>query len=360
MRHILYFIIISYCLTGVSQAADWFWRPLGENEEHNFVCKNKICDGKTYETAWRLSSYRLAINPEGSVDLSQMSDGDTLYVCGHHFRSNYDNRLLINRGNIIVSGECPGDAGSFEGSGIQIDYADNITIKSISFRGMDAGGHGIRFIGSSYLRIQDNHIQGYRSGIIAMRDTDNPSHYVRIVGNTILDVGQGIFVGNYSGRENNHWTIAYNRIENVGKGPYQFPQVDAEAIGIQGGQHYRIKHNRIRNATYGINLYACENHHVKGIHIMHNVLTQVTGGPSSWPSRGIFRTCFFPVEGHDRQRIRYNTVVNVDDAGIRWVCGNGAKRCEISDNDVALTTGIVTLGHVIVEDNMVVNWPSPH
>ena len=277
MRNILLYLIISASFTGVSQGADWFWRPLGESESHNLVCKNKICDGKTYETAWRLSSFRLEINPEGSVDLSQMSDGDTLYVCGRHFRSNYDNRLLINHSNITVSGMCPEDLGSLEGSGIHIAYSNNITIMSLDFIGLDSAGRAIQFVGSSNIRIQDNYIRGYREGIASMHNRAVLSHNVNIVRNTLLDVGQGITSNSYSGNENNSWTIAHNHIENVGKGRYQFGMVNAEAIGIQGGEHHRIQYNRIRNATFGINLFACENHTARDIHITDNVISHISG-----------------------------------------------------------------------------------
>jgi hypothetical protein len=356
MRTILLYLLVTFIsFTGISQGADWFWRPLGENEAHNLVCKNKVCDGKTYETAWRLSSFRLDINPEGSVDLSQMSDGDTLYVCGRHFRSNYDNRLLVNRSNITVSGLCPGAPGSLEGSGIHIAYSSNIRILSLDFIGLNSVGRAIQFVGSSYIHIQDSYIQGYREGIASLREKDKPSHHIDIDQNTIIDVGQGITSANYSGSENNNWTIADNRIENVGKGEFQFGTVDAEAIGIQGGQGHRIHHNHVRNATYGLNLFACESHTVRDIRITDNLFTHITGGPSSWPSRGIFRSCFREADDHDRQYIRNNTIVNVDDDGIRWVCGNDATQCEISNNDVVLTHGIFTLGGVTVNGNVVVD-----
>lgn len=76
------------------------------------------------------------------------------------------------------------------------------------------------------------------------------------------------------------------------------------------------------------------------------VLPDITGGPSSWPLRGIFRSCAIPVNGHDRQYIRNNTITHVHEEGIRWVCGNGATRCDISGNDIALTEGMVTLGRI--------------
>jgi len=91
------------------------------------------------------------------------------------------------------------------------------------------------------------------------------------------------------------------------------------------------------------------------IGLKHGKEPHISGGPSTWPSRGIVRSCFRQVDHHDHQYIQNNMIINVDDVGVRWVCGNDATQCEISNNDVALTKGISTLGSIVVKDNVVLN-----
>ena len=383
-------LLMVFSFSASALGADWFYRPMHENVGHNRQCRGEafgeICDGKTYETAWRLSNFRLGIPGNGgAVDMSQMSPGDTLYVCGTHHRFNFDNRLKVDAPRIRVSGNCPGDPGTFVGSGLGVRPGANfVKVEHLTFLGYNedglmSGGAAMGISGADYVTFYKNHIDGYKTGINVGRirsgeHKDDPAHGGTIIKNTILNTGQGIFIGNRSTLEPNNWLIAHNRIENVGKGDFgwtgrkrnipfsEFPtsfrrESDSEAIGLQGGRNYYIYGNTIRNATFGLNLWACQNHTVKNIRIFNNRFININGGSENtpttfaWPSHAIMRSCFRSVAGHDVQYITNNTIINAEGKGVRWVCGDNSRRCVVRSNMIAHTDGIQTLGSVKLKNN---------
>lgn len=96
---------------GNAYAVDWFFRPFISNS----FCQTNVCDGTSYETAWRLDDTQIGLRP-GAVDWSKLSPGDTLFVCGTHDVGFRDRALKptisgTDDDPITIDGACPNDSG---------------------------------------------------------------------------------------------------------------------------------------------------------------------------------------------------------------------------------------------------------
>ena len=85
----------------------WFFRPAEPGSQHGAAARRANHDGRTYETAWRLTK---------SIDWSAISPGDTLFVCGLHAGGALSDGALLVSGwagrqdaPLTIDGSCPHD-----------------------------------------------------------------------------------------------------------------------------------------------------------------------------------------------------------------------------------------------------------
>ena len=368
MRYVTVLVLFLLSLTSFAYGADWFYRPLGFTEagnvaQHNWICNPTrrpgiVCDGRTYDTAWRLSPARLGIeNNFGAMDVSQMSPGDRLFICGHHYRS--FNRLVQIAGvhDITITAECPGDPGVLEWGSLSVRDSSKVVIEDIVID--KSRGSGLAVINSTDVVVQNSTVNHARFGILVngrVNGVSLPSRNVILRNNTITNVHEGILMGAYSGDPHVNVFVLNNRIQNVGPPHFEdtsISRADYEAIGAQGARGLFIRGNTILNSVYAVNFWTCAGK-AENIFIEDNVINNTFGGPSSWPSRAIFRSCFRNIPGHDNQHIRRNTVVNSEHDDIRWACATDAINCLIEGNTVVNEPSIVTSGSVEVGENVIV------
>ena len=90
------------------RSTSWFFRPAEPGEsQHDKAARRAGHDGRTYETAWRLTK---------SIDWSAISPGDTLFVCGLHAGGALSDGALLVSGwaglqdaPLTIDGSCPHD-----------------------------------------------------------------------------------------------------------------------------------------------------------------------------------------------------------------------------------------------------------
>lgn len=102
MRACALLILLVLLLPPRATAANWFWRPNSATQGAE--------NGRSYGSAWRKDS---------QIAWGDMRDGDTLFVCGRHDTGYSDRSIRTGRGNITISGDCPGDPGEIISVGIR-------------------------------------------------------------------------------------------------------------------------------------------------------------------------------------------------------------------------------------------------
>lgn len=289
--------------------------------------------------------------PGDTPDFSGMVAGDTFYVCGEHndFPNNF---LTVTVSDITVSGDCVGNIGSIVGGYTVIKNADNVIVEKLALIGDKWASMGIDLQNTEGSIIRDNMISDMAGGIRALKP--DYANNITIERNTIEDSAQGLMLWAYTGQESSikkDWQIRNNVLRNIQPRPDR-QSMDYEAIGAQGAKNLTISGNVIVNARYGINVWACDTAILEGVDIHNNFLTDINGGPASWPSRGIFKSCSAS-DGHKIVTIYDNVVHNVEGAGIRWhATVTNPIPVTIMDNIVWDTGGIEFSGNVLLIDNV--------
>ena len=252
----------------------------------------------------------------------------------------------------VISGDCPNDPGTLVGGMVIVQGFNNVVVENLRIVGnpYDPNRKGVALLDTSGTIVRKVKMVDLRYGIYT--DRNYRADDITIEDNEIMDVAQGIAMHAYSGNllsVKKGWTIRNNVIVGVYTKQDTLAS-DNEAIGVQGGKDLLIEGNFIRNARYGINIWACETAILDNVVIFRNALGLIRGGTISWPSRAIFKSCH-PSDAHKDVRISANVIANTDDVGIRWY--GGAQNVVISDNVLGGTKGIDVKGNITQEDNEV-------
>lgn len=338
-------------------AADWYWRTPETEDGCNNVSYS--CDGKSYETAWRLPNIEQF--REGRVDFTQMNTGDTLFVCGKHGEFWSDLQLLVNKAGIIVSGACPNDPANFAGQKaprIKVE-ADHVTIRDITINHQSIfpnSVEGIIIRNADFVTI-DNVRLGYMTVGIKC-EYQSICHNLTVKNSLIEHTSSGIALY-YSGGNSDSWNLTNNIIRH-GETVWDWSN-DHEAISIQGGTGHQFIGNTICDFEYGIAVFASPQRVLKDLVIEDNVIFDLRDGSQAetWPSRGIQRIHEGESTAYsDNHIIRNNFVADVDSFGIRWKCPIGAT-CSVEGNRLVKTQGLDLIGAVASINNQIFPYDYP-
>lgn len=282
---------------------DWYFAAFKTWQAGNWTP-----DGLTPQTAW----YR-GTNHSGAsaVDLSQLGEGDTLWILDNHDSGTTDGFLQgTYPAGVTVRGDYPGRPGVLQVVGF--NTTTNASLLNLRITGGSLGGTEVD--GLLLDRVVVHH---QAKGFVSVQESNFDNVTIRNC--TFHDLThEGIECFVREGYTRANWLIENNHIYNVGLELGFEGGADSEGIGVQRLTNSVIQGNHVHHCGYGINLWESGSGITDGVVIARNRVHHIYGGPSEWPSRGIMISGGSTTEGSLANiTIEQNTVYKIGRDGIR-------------------------------------------
>lgn len=234
-------------------------------------------DGMTAATAWHRGTNHSGAS---AVDITDLAEGDTLWILDDHNGGTLDGFVQGNLpDNITIRGDYPGRPGRLQV--LSFNTCANITVTNLEIRGGSFGCTNVNGLLVDGVTVHDQ-----EKGFVATQESNLDNITIR--NSTFYRLThEGIECFARVGFTRDNWLIEDNEIYDVGYDPSVVNQ-DFEGIGVQRITNSIIQRNHIHHCQYGINIWESGSGIIHDVLIDDNWIHDITGGPTSWPSRGIF------------------------------------------------------------------------
>lgn len=220
-------------------AADYYVRPLGGSYG--------VENGTSYADAF-----------DGFVDVSGLTAGDTLYICGAHTEEFAPVNSGAANNHIVADGDCDGDLGSIDTTGIVSNTIDAVRLEGRSYwtiQNMTVAGrrHGILVysaVARSGFTLRNNSIDQRNAGTVT-----NACHGIMFAGGASYAYTDVIIEGNTILGTKETCAGSFNDAITIEKGTARIYVRDNDLTGSYSGVdlsgastgEYYITNNRIRH-----------------------------------------------------------------------------------------------------------------